>query len=223
MSDEAASAAGEVAQGAAGVIGQMSLVQRALVALSGVVMAAGVGLGIAGPLASETPAPRAEVAAEGPGASDAGDAADAASGFVGDGGGIEWPDGLPRPGPSEPEAGEVPADADEFEDGEASTADPWSPAIFRMGFSFFVGFAVAYAVRAFVKVSLIGLGMVFLLLFGLQYAGFVEVKWDVIGDRYDSTQAWLGGQISGFTAFATGYLPSAGAAVGGLAFGFKRK
>ena len=54
--------------------------------------------------------------------------------------------------------------------------DQWSPAIFRMGFSFCVGFAIAFALRTFVRLSLIAIGVFFLALFGLQYAGFIEVN-----------------------------------------------
>lgn len=110
----------------------------------------------------------------------------------------------------------APADGDD-------TTDALSPAIFRVGFSFFVGFAIAYALRTFVKISLVGLGMFLLLLFGLQYGGFITVNWNAVGDKYDSWAAWLESEVSSFWAFITGYLPSAAAAAGGLAVGFKRR
>jgi len=98
-----------------------------------------------------------------------------------------------------------------------------SPAVFRAGFSFFVGFAVAFALRQFVKFSIVALGLFFLAMFGLQYAGLIEVKWAVMEDRYHAAGGWLGGQVESFKAFLTGYLPSAALATAGLAAGFTRK
>gem|GEM_PF-79296 len=94
-------------------------------------------------------------------------------------------------------------------DSTAPEDDTLSPAVFRMGFSFFVGFAIGFATRTFVKFTLFGIGMFFLLLFGLQYAGIIEVKWALLEARYHEAGSWIGGQLSGFRAFITGYLPSA--------------
>jgi len=230
------------ATGSVGLLAGMSLVQKALVGVSCAVMACGVGLGVTGALQGEDGSGQGQARQADRAAADASGSADAGTGRVGgpedgvssltgDGG---WPLPLPTPsggpgGPPEP-AGTPEGDGPEPADGgggaasaEGGGSDPWSPAIFRMGFSFFVGFAVAYAVRAFVKVSLIGLGLMFLFLFGLQYAGFIEVRWDVVGDRYESSSAWLAGQVRSFQDFATGYLPSGGAALAGLALGIKRK
>jgi len=130
-------------------------------------------------------------------------------------------------------AGELPAGGSGFDitgrgDGAAagdtggSWMREWSPAIFRLGFSFFVGFAIAYALRTFVKLSLVVVGLFALLLFGLEYAGLLEIRWGAIGDRYESLAAWASGQFESFRTFITGELPSAGAAVAGLALGFRR-
>jgi uncharacterized membrane protein (Fun14 family) len=195
-----------------------------MLALSGLVMIAGVGLGVSGALedeqAVETIQRQQAAATEGrtaPGS-------DMATGFVGQGGDVRWPfpvPGLPG-GTSEPTAAPEGGQADEAVTAEPVN-DPWSPAIFRMGFSFFVGFAMAYALRSFAKVTLVAAGVFFLLLFGMQYAGLVEVKWTAMADRYDSIQTWLRAQVAGFQAFVTGYLPSAGAALAGLGLGFIRK
>lgn len=99
----------------------------------------------------------------------------------------------------------------------------YSPMIFRMGFSFFVGFAIAYALRQFVKISIIAIGILLLALFGLQYAGVIDVNWQAMNDHYDSIMAFLGSQTETFTTFVTGYLPSGASALAGMAIGFKRK
>src|SRR5690606_8304539 len=101
--------------------------------------------------------------------------------------------------------------------------DAWSPAIFRLGFSFFVGFAVAFALRAFVRLTVFTMGFFFLALFGLQYAGFIEVNWTAIGDRYESTSAWFLAQFESVQELVTGYLPAAGSAAAGLTLGFLRR
>jgi uncharacterized membrane protein (Fun14 family) len=110
--------------------------------------------------------------------------------------------------------------------GEGTTADglrDWSPTIFRLGFSFFVGFAIGYAVRTFVKVSVLAIGAMLLLLFGLQYAGIIEVRWTVMEGHYDSIVAWLQGQTASFGDFITGYLPSTASAAFGLVVGFRKR
>lgn len=99
----------------------------------------------------------------------------------------------------------------------------WSPAVFKLGFSFFVGFTVAYALRSFLKFALLSFGFMFLVLFGLQYAGLIEVKWALMERQYDGASTWLGEQTRSFTAFISGALPSAGAATTGLVAGFRRK
>jgi len=121
---------------------------------------------------------------------------------------------------------EVEGDETRPPDGEATERDgldAWSPVVFRMGFSFFVGFCIAYALRTFVKVSIIAIGMMLLVLFGLQYAGIVEVNWLVMEDRYDTLVAWLQSETSSFTGFVTGYLPSAALATFGLVVGFRKR
>jgi uncharacterized membrane protein (Fun14 family) len=103
-----------------------------------------------------------------------------------------------------------------------SGAAEWSPTVFRLGFSFFVGFAIAYALRTFIKVSIVAIGLLLLLFFALQYAGLIEVRWDAIGAHYDSITAWLAGQTGSMKAFIQGYLPSAGSGAAGMALGFKK-
>lgn len=136
---------------------------------------------------------------------------DLASGFVGS------DSQTPRPGDTDaPDASVEDAAGQRW-------LDTWSPAIFRLGFSFFVGFAIGYALRAFVKITLIILGAGFLGLFLLQYAGVVDVNWGLLEGHYDDTVAWLKREASSFTEFAKGYLPSGASALAGLVIGFRRK
>lgn len=105
--------------------------------------------------------------------------------------------------------------------GEGGAGD-WSPFFVKGGFSFFVGFCIGYALRAFFKISAVALGLVFLVLFGLEYGGLVEIDWAAAGGLYDSAIAKLSDEFESFKGFITGSLPSAGLAGLGLYTGFKR-
>lgn len=198
-----------------------------LLVVSGLVMIAGVALGVTGTLKDEAAVEKIQQQQAAATQGRTAPGADMSSGFVGQGGGVTFPFPVPGLPGGAGGAGEPTATPEGEPAGEvavqAAPDDPWSPAIFRMGFSFFVGFAMAYALRSFAKVTLFSAGVFFLLLFGLQYAGLVEVKWTAMADRYDGIQAWLKAQVGGFQAFVTGYLPSAGAALAGLGLGFIRK
>jgi len=120
----------------------------------------------------------------------------------------------------------LPSGEDEDAAGDVQTdpraVDVWSPAIFKLGFSFFAGFCVAYTLRTFLKVSLFFVGIVLLAFFGLQYAGMVSVDWAGIEQRFNSAAAWAGDQFESFRHFVTGYLPSSVSAAAGLFVGFRK-
>ncbi len=105
---------------------------------------------------------------------------------------------------------------------DSHALETWSPAIFRAGFGFFTGFSIAYAMRAFVKISLTVIGLMLLALFGLQYANIIDVNWTAMEQHYDTTAAWLSSQTASFMRFVTGYIPSTAAALAGLTIGFRR-
>ena len=115
-------------------------------------------------------------------------------------------------------------------DGEAAAGDAdktalelYSPTVFRLGFAFFVGFAIAYALRAAFKVVLIVVGTVLLLLVGLQMAGLITVNWEAMQGLYDNSTAWLATQTQSLTAFLRGYIPSGGTAAAGFGVGMLKK
>lgn len=99
----------------------------------------------------------------------------------------------------------------------------FSPAVFRLGFSFALAFAIAYAFRMFMRMVLIFAGLFALMLCGLQYAGLIEVKWGAMAAGYESAASWFSSQTESIMAFATGYLPSLGAGTLGLGAGFVRR
>lgn len=100
--------------------------------------------------------------------------------------------------------------------------DTASGAIFRLGFGFFAGFAIGYAMRAFVKITLVVVGVGLIALFGLQYAGLITVDWEQISGGFESFGSWATAQTKDFANFITGYLPSASAGLAGAFVGFRR-
>ncbi len=106
---------------------------------------------------------------------------------------------------------------------ESSTINKLSPAIFRVGFSFAVGFAIAFAARTFVRLTLIVVGVFLVALFGLEYVEVVTVNWDKMQGHYDSFAASARGSFGGFSEFITGRLPSTASALGGLVIGFRKR
>lgn len=150
------------------------------------------------------------------------------------GAGVALPFVLPQTAPAQTApAGDLPpgvqglapagAPTDAGAAGEQGATSEVSPALFRLGFSFFVGFALAFALRQFIKVTLLAVGLYLLLTFGLEYAGIVAVNWGAMEQRYDSIASWLGAETDSFRAFVTGRLPAAGAALAGLGLGFTRR
>ena len=111
--------------------------------------------------------------------------------------------------------GDAPAGADQPE-------PAWSEAFFGLGFSFFVGFAVGYAARAFLKLVLIFVGLFAVGLFLLSYSGFVIIDWDAMDQTFSRFGEAVKGQFGAFRSFITGSLPSAGLAGLGLFAGFKK-
>jgi uncharacterized membrane protein (Fun14 family) len=99
----------------------------------------------------------------------------------------------------------------------------WSPTAFRVGFSFFVAFAMAFSLRTFFKFALVALGFFFLATFGLQHTGMVEVNWTVMEERYTQVAGAVERGASEGARDLAFYLPSAAAALVGLAAGLVRR
>jgi uncharacterized membrane protein (Fun14 family) len=114
------------------------------------------------------------------------------------------------------------AGGDGAADGGESAPSGWSPFFVKGGFSFFVGFCIGYALRTFFKISAVAFGLVFLAIFGLSYAGILDVHWSSFESLFDSLMARVSSEAESFKGFITGSLPSAGLAAFGLFTGFKR-
>ena len=103
-----------------------------------------------------------------------------------------------------------------------STEPDWAPGFLKMGFAFFVCFAIGFAARKFVKIGLVIAGGVFALFFLGQYLGFLDVKWEVMSQYWDGFTSKLGTQFESAKAFVTGSLPATGMGGVGLYAGFRQ-
>ena len=87
----------------------------------------------------------------------------------------------------------------------------------------FIGFAIGYAIRAFLRLATIIVGIYFLILTLMAWAGWVEIHWGVIEGQFDQMVANLETQFASFKAFLMGSIPSAGLGAAGLASGLRQK
>lgn len=106
--------------------------------------------------------------------------------------------------------------------GESAGAGNLSPAFLRLGFGFFVGFAIGYALRSFLKLVLVFVGIQLIALFGLSYVEWVTVNWAAMNAFFDGFVERVQQEAGAFQTFVTGSLPTAGLASLGLYTGFRR-
>ena len=107
--------------------------------------------------------------------------------------------------------------------GESIQAGNWVALFTYMGFSFFAGFAIGFATRTFLKFVVFIMGTILLLLFGLQYAEMIDVKWENFENVYDGLITWISPHLGRLKNFITANLSSASMAALGLFWGFRRK
>ncbi len=107
--------------------------------------------------------------------------------------------------------------------GESIQAGNWIALFTYMGFSFFAGFVIGYATRTFLKFVFFISGTILILLFALQYAGMIDVKWDAFEGVYNNLITWISPKLGGLKGFITANLSSAAMASLGLFWGFRRK
>lgn len=138
-----------------------------------------------------------------------------------DGGGGSLPiPGLTNAFPDIPEPGSPPSDA--AADPSVGTRDV-SKTLVKGGFGMFMGFAIGFAIRAFVKLATVIIGFYFLTLTMLAYLGWIEIHWGVIESQTNGLITNLGVQFESFKTFLTGSIPSGGASAVGLAMGLRKK
>jgi uncharacterized membrane protein (Fun14 family) len=106
----------------------------------------------------------------------------------------------------------------------AAEGEPgWSLGLFKMGFSFFVGLSIGFALRTFVKVVLFACGLSFLLLFWLTSIELVIVDWPAMDRMFENLGTTLSRQFESLKTLVTGSLPATGLATLGLVAGFRKR
>lgn len=111
----------------------------------------------------------------------------------------------------------------EVEHAEPRLIDQGGPAAFRVGLSFAVGYFLAWGIRIFAKMALLFFGAIGVGLILLTHFQVMGLNWGLLQDKMEHSLAFLQGQAEHFKAFVMGYLPSAGSAVAGTVFGFRKK
>ncbi len=106
---------------------------------------------------------------------------------------------------------------------EAEGKTLWAPLLAKGGLSFFVAFCIGYALRTFLKGTMLVVGVVALAVFGLQKAGLIgEINWAKAQGYWDDLTANIGEQFESLKTFVSGSLPSAATGSAGLFAGFRR-
>lgn len=105
---------------------------------------------------------------------------------------------------------------------QGENAQPWSPALFRGGVGLFLGFAMGFVLRLFVRMVAIVVGVQLLALFVFSYLGWVEVHWGAIDTHVKGWFTSWGSEFNSFRSFVTGHLPSTVLATLGTWVGWRR-
>jgi uncharacterized membrane protein (Fun14 family) len=98
-----------------------------------------------------------------------------------------------------------------------------SPFLLKGGFGMFIGFAIGFALRAFLRLAVVLLGCYLVSLALLAYLGWIEVHWNVMEDQFTRSLTTLGEQFTSFQAFLTGAVPASGMTALGLAVGLRKR
>ncbi len=99
---------------------------------------------------------------------------------------------------------------------------PWGPGFLRMGLSFFVGYAVGAVLRAFLRLSLLFIGVIVLIHVGLAHLGMITVHWDQVERLWSAFTARVASDFGDLRTVLTGSLPQAGLGAMGLFAGLRR-
>lgn len=99
--------------------------------------------------------------------------------------------------------------------------DDAAPAVTRLGAGFLGAFCVGYALRRFVRLVSLLIGIAILVVVVLVHYGVLNIAWADIERHLAASLGWLRGEAAAFRTFLLGYLPATGAAAFGLFRGFR--
>lgn len=135
-------------------------------------------------------------------------------------GGPQNPGAALVPGGTELVPGGVPTPEGETQETGGTV---WSPAFLKMGFGFFVGFAIGFTLRTFLKLALFACGLMFLAMFWMSSAELITVEWERIGALFGGWFERVGEEITGLQSMITGSLPATGLGAFGLYAGLRKR
>jgi uncharacterized membrane protein (Fun14 family) len=98
-----------------------------------------------------------------------------------------------------------------------------SPFMVKGGFGLFMGFAIGFAIRAFLRLAIVMAGFYLLCLTMMAYAGWIEIHWTLLENQFSQILSSLGNQFESFRTFLTGAIPATGFTATGLVLGLRRR
>jgi len=87
----------------------------------------------------------------------------------------------------------------------------------------FIGFAIGYALRAFLRLGVVITGFYLLVLSMMAYVGWIEIHWNLMENQFTQFLSSLGSQFTSFRTFLTGAIPASGLTAVGFTVGLRRK
>jgi len=104
----------------------------------------------------------------------------------------------------------------------AVASDFLSPGtLLGLGFSFVAGLAIGYALKVAFKIALLAGGLLFILIFALQYGGLIEVNWAGVETGYEGLVGFVGAYGGALKGFMAENLPNAASFSAGLLLGLR--
>jgi len=98
-----------------------------------------------------------------------------------------------------------------------------SPFMVKGGFGLFIGFAIGFAIRAFLRLAIVIVGFYLLVLGMMAYAGLIEIHWNLMDTQFTNLLSFLAGQFESIQTFLTGAIPASGLTALGFVVGLRRK
>lgn len=130
----------------------------------------------------------------------------------------DLPNTTPDPFPPSP----APGPEDKTMSADAGD-DSWGPPLMRGGTGFLIGFAIGYAFRTLLKMTLAVFGFIMLAVVFFNYMGWVDINWETIQTSMGQWGGTIKEEFANFQTFLQGIIPTASLGGLGLFSGFRRK
>lgn len=101
--------------------------------------------------------------------------------------------------------------------------DESSPALFRFGLSFVVGFFLAFIFRKVITITLLNAGAIATAAIVLHKTNIINLDWDAVESQAKHGVDYARNASSNLKEVVLGYAPSSASAVAGLFFGARHR